>query len=94
MGKKKKKLSDIKDALLSNTSYLNAGEKQPEIPQIAENQIEIDRQVLSRIKLLANYYGKDHTVLINEALTHFLRLKKLDVDEALKNVVIGNKDDE
>jgi len=95
MVKKKKKLSEIKDALLSKTSYLNKNNEEPvEIIQPAENSVEIDKHVLSKIKILANLYGKSREEVINEALSHYLRLKKLDIDEALKNIVVGSADDE
>jgi hypothetical protein len=94
MAKKKKKLSEIKDALLSKTSYLKNNEEPIEIAAPAENLIEIDKQVFSKIKVLAGYYGNDSVEVVNEALTHFLRLKKLDIDEALKNMVVGSADDE
>jgi len=94
MVKKKKKLSEIKDALLSKTSYLKNNEEPVEIVQPAENYIEIDKHVLSKVKILSNLYGKSREEVINEALTHYLRLKKLDIDEALKNMVVGSADDE
>jgi len=94
MAKKKKKLSEIKDALLSRTSYINNKEEPAEIVQPAENMIEIDHMVLSKIKVLSILYGKSREEIINEALSHYLRLKKLDIDEALKNMVVGSADDE
>jgi hypothetical protein len=96
MAKKKRKISDIKSALLSNTSFIKNTEletkediKKP-APKLPDNMVEIDKSVLSRIKILANYYQKDYQELIGEALQHYLRIKKLDVDEALKNIVVGD----
>jgi hypothetical protein len=94
MGKKKKKLSEIKDALLSKTSYMRNNEEPVEIVQPADNLIEIDKHILSKIKVLSNLYGKSREEVINEALSHYLRLKKLDIDEALKNIVVGSADDD
>ena len=94
MGKKKKRLSEIKDALLSKTSYLRNNEEPAEIVQPVDNLIEIDKHLLSKIKVLSNLYGKSREEVINEALSHYLRLKKLDIDEALKNIVVGSADDE
>jgi hypothetical protein len=94
MTKKKKKLSEIKDALLSKTSYLKNNEAPVKIAPTAEHVVEIDKQVFSKIKILANLYGKSREEVVNEALSHYLRLKKLDIDEALKNIVVGSADDE
>jgi hypothetical protein len=94
MGKNKKKLSDIKSALLSNTSFINNVEEPAKILEPAENMVELDKHVLSKMKMLAKFYGKEKEELINEALNHYLRLKKMDIEEALKNMVVGNADDE
>jgi hypothetical protein len=94
MGKNKKKLSEIKNALFSKTSYIKNDEEFPEPITNSENAVEIEKQVFSKIKVLAQLYGKNPAELINEALAHYLRLKKLDIDEALKNIVIGSEDDE
>ena len=93
MAKKKKKLSEIRDALFSNTSFLNDNNQQKvEEVKKTDNSIEIDKQILAKLKLLANYQKKDYKDLIDEALTHYLRIKKLDIDEALKNIVVGDDD--
>jgi hypothetical protein len=94
MGKTKKKLSDIKDALLAKASYIKKDEEKIEPAHINENSIEIEKQVFSKIKVLAQLYGKNPGDVINEALSHYLRLKKLDIDEALKNIVIGSENDD
>ncbi|MEN8119465.1 MAG: hypothetical protein ABFS35_03925 [Bacteroidota bacterium] len=95
MAKRKRKISEIKNALLSNTSFINNTDKKPEeiVEVVAKNAVELDKQTLAKIKLLANYYGKDYTDLINEALSHYLRIKKLDIDEALKNIVVGDDEE-
>lgn len=94
MAKKKIKLSEIKDALLSNTSFIKNNEKAAEEKVvIPENAIEIEMPTLRKIKLLANYYEKEPVELINEAITHYLRLKRLDIEEALKNIVVGDDDE-
>jgi hypothetical protein len=102
MAKKKRKISDIKSALLSNTSFIKDTEKEKTTTRevkdstlkLPDNMIEVDKSTLSRIKILANYYQKDYQELIGEALQHYLRIKKLDVDEALKNIVVGDDDEE
>jgi hypothetical protein len=94
MGKNKKKLSDIKNALLANTSFINNVEEPASVIEPLENMVEIDKHVFSKMKMLAKLYGKGKEELINEALNHYLRLKKLDIEEALKNMVVGSADDE
>ncbi|MBN1253362.1 MAG: hypothetical protein JXR51_03185 [Bacteroidales bacterium] len=104
MAKEKKKLSEIRDALFSNTSFLNDDNKDnisakktndAEIQaELSDNFIEIDKQTLAKLKLLANYHNQNYKDLIDEALAHYLRIKKLDLDEALKNIVVGNAEDE
>jgi len=100
MAKKRKKISDIKSALLSNTSFIKDTEKvkkqeeeEKKEVQIPDNMVEIDKTILSRIKILANYYGKDYQEVVGEALHHYLRIKKLDIDEALKNIVVGDDEE-
>jgi len=94
MAKGKKKLSEIKDALLSNTTFIK-NDEQPVNEQVipSENAIELDKSVFSKIKLLAGYYEKDPVELVNDAITHYLRLKKLDIEEALKNIVVGDDEE-
>ena len=95
MAKKKIKLSEIKNALLSNTSFIkNSEEKEVEEKVvIPENAVEIDLSTLKKIKLLANYYEKEPTELINEAVNHYLRLKRIDIEEALKDIVVGDDEE-
>jgi len=94
MAKRKRKISEIKNALLSNTSFINNNDKPKEIvAPVIENEIELDKRTLAKLKLLANYYGKNYTDLIDEALKHYLRIKKLDIDEALKNIVVGDDEE-
>lgn len=93
MAKRKRKISEIKNALLSNTSFINNMDKPKEIA-IAEKVVKLDKQTLAKIKLLANYYGKDYNDLINEAISHYLRIKKLDIDEALKSIIVGDEEED
>lgn len=97
MAKKKRKISDIKNALLSNTSFIKSTEQETKIEdksiKYPDNVVELDKTILSRIKILAAYYQKDYQEVIGEALKHYLRIKKLDVDEALKNIVVGDDDE-
>ncbi len=101
MAKKKRKISDIKSALLSNTSFIKNSEEEKKSDEskanaadiLPDNVVEIDKSTLSRIKILSRYYGKDYQEVIGEALQHYLRIKKLDVDEALKNIIVGDDEE-
>lgn len=95
MSKKKNKLREIKDALLSNASYIKNTEETvvQEIAVVPENAVEIEKSVYNKLKLLANYYKKEPSDLVNDAISHFLRLKRLDIEEALKNIVVGDDED-
>ncbi len=88
MDRRKKKLSEIRDALFSNTSFIN--DKKETKVELSDNFVEIDKQTLAKLKLLANYQEKNYKELIDEALSHYLRIKKLDIDEALKNIIVGD----
>ena len=88
MDRRKKKLSEIRDALFSNTSFIN--DKKETKVELSDNFVEIDKQTLAKLKLLANYQEKNYKELIDEALAHYLRIKKLDIDEALKNIIVGD----
>ncbi len=100
MAKKKRKISDIKSALLSNTSFIKNSEKEKSNESKAnvadvlpDNVVEVDKSTLSRIKILSEYYGKDYREVVGEALHHYLRIKRLDVEEALKNIVVGDDEE-
>lgn len=100
MAKKKRKISDIKSALLSNTSFIKNSEEDKSVESkgnvvdvLPENAVEIDKSTLSRIKILAKYYEKDYQEVVGEALQHYLRIKKLDVEEALKNIIVGDDEE-
>ena len=95
MAKRKKKLSEIRDALFSNTSLLGDSNQSNFTKKTvqSDNAVEIDKQSLAKLKLLANYYKKNYKDLIDEALAHYLRIKKLDIDEALRNIVVGDDDE-
>jgi hypothetical protein len=94
MAKQKKKLSEIKDALMSGTSFMKNQEPIIEKQELSDHTVELDKSVYSKIKLLATYYKKNPSELVNDAIIHYLRLKKLDIDDALKNLVVGTEDDE
>ncbi len=78
--KTKKNVSDFQSALLSNTPFI----KQADEPQNEANNTLIDPDLLLKIKALAQYEKTTESLLINKALTHFLRLKGLELEAALK----------
>jgi len=77
----KKNIKDIQAALLSNTDFLNK-EETIEQEEIQENIIEED--VLEKFKALAEYENTEAKELINKALNHYLKLKGLQLELALK----------
>jgi hypothetical protein len=86
--KLKKNISDFQSALLSNTPFI----KQVDEPGhdadnvVRDEPIElIDPELLIKIKALAQYNNTSTSSIINKALTHFLRLKALEVETALKH---------
>ena len=70
-----KHLSDI-IGYVSNTLLINNTEKTAETKIVLpKNSVTPDKQILAKIKLLANYYKKDYTELVDEALKHYLCIK-------------------
>ncbi|HNS30827.1 MAG TPA: hypothetical protein PKL52_09895 [Tenuifilaceae bacterium] len=95
MAKNRRTISDIQKALLINTKFIKepeeveepivkAEKKEPE--PIANDKINIDEVVLKKYKILAPYLGDSVEELINKALNHFLRLKSLQLDQAIKKI--------
>jgi hypothetical protein len=92
MAKNKHTINDIQKALLSSTKYI----KEPE-PVAAEPtkmnggdsnrlQVNIDPIILKKISILAPYLGETPDELINKALNHFLRLKSIQLDQAIQKL--------
>ena len=80
MARKNKQIKDIQEALLSNTQLIKeqSGKLVPEI-----NTLQIDEELLEKYKMLAAYYQKDFKDILHDALKHYLRLKALDVEQAM-----------
>ncbi len=78
----KKNIKQIQDALLSNTGFLNREDSSGEE---TIHQDIIDDEVLTKYEALAEYEKTDTKTLINKALGHFLKLKGLQLEQALKN---------
>ncbi len=85
--KSKKNINQFKEALFSNTSFL----KNADVPEKKEKKTEIvnesviDNEVREKFRLLANFENIDEKELINKALNHYLKLKGLQLEQALKN---------
>ena len=84
--KSKKNINQFKEALFSNTDFLKEAETSEDNEQITEiiSDDVIDNEVREKFKLLANYEKIDEKELINKALNHYLRLKGLQLEQAMK----------
>lgn len=92
--KSKHTINDIQKALMSNTRYIKE-EDEPAEPttkpsnhqaNTAVPQVAIDPLIMRKIKILAPYMGETTDELINKALNHYLRLKSLQLDQAIQKI--------
>ncbi len=83
--KNKKSLKEFQSALLSNTPFIKQTEDIVTNEQETDN-IKIDNDLMFKLNALAKYDNTNISLLINKAITHYLRLKSIQVDEALKNI--------
>jgi hypothetical protein len=92
MAKNKHTINDIQKALMSNTRFIKEEEtaSQPIEKAYAdkggEPQVIIDPLIMKQFKILAPYLGETPDDLINKALSHFLRLKSLQLDQAISKL--------
>lgn len=90
MGKKKKKLNDFKEAMLSNTKFIGKDDENDVIVQKSNENprvsISIDHKLFFQFKILAKYQGDDANALVEQALTHYLRLKSIKLEKAMKEM--------
>lgn len=91
--KSKHTITDIQKALMSNTRYIKEEEApKPQDPitkpkaKSGEQQVNIDPLLMKQIKILAPYLGESTDDMINKALSHFLRLKSMQLDEAISKL--------
>lgn len=87
--KGKKDIRAFQDALLSNTSYIKNDVDQAILAKhpnmgTSGHPVEIDPNVMEKFKALADYQKKPADELVNLALNHFLGLKSLRVEEAMR----------
>lgn len=86
MDRKNKKVDDFANALMQNTRLLKTSEKpgQDTHPQNEHHILtEIDKKTFSKFKILALYYKQSPEELMEEALNHYLRLKRRDLQKAV-----------
>ncbi len=93
MAKSKHTINDIQKALLSNTKYIKESdrvkkpiEKIEQPKSVVEGGVNIDHITLKKFKILAPYLGESVDDLVNKALNHFLRLKSLQLDQAIQKL--------
>jgi len=93
MAKTKHTINDIQKALLANTKYIKESdqikkpyEKKEEPKAIVNNLVNIDQITYKKFKILAPYLGESVDDLVNKALNHFLRLKSLQLDQAIQKL--------
>lgn len=80
----KKNVKDIQSALLSKTGFLNKSEEDVS-EKSAPTESIIDEDVLEKFEALAKFEKTETNELINKALNHYLKLKGLQLEQALKN---------
>lgn len=79
----KKNIKDIQAALLSNTDFLNKEEEEAVEQELVMESI-IDDEILEKFEALAEFENMEAKELINKALNHYLKLKGLQLEQALK----------
>jgi hypothetical protein len=93
MAKSKHTINDIQKALLSNTRFIKEEEVAPEpipVPPVVQqhilSEVQIDPLIMKKIKILAPFLGETPDELVNKALNHFLRLKSMQLDQAIEKL--------
>jgi hypothetical protein len=82
MAKKTKNTKQFQQALLSNTDFIQHTEATLNEPLIKEVSM-VDDAIMEKFKLLATFEGVTEKELINQALNHYLRLKSLQLEQAM-----------
>lgn len=84
--KNKKDVKQFKQALLSNTGFIKEIESVDNSSQSQHMMDEelIDKAVREKFQILAKYEGVEEKELLHMALNHFLKLKGLQLKQALK----------
>jgi len=84
--KLKKNINQFKQALLSNTDFIKeSGSSEYNKPsEKLVMELIIDEDVKEKFKILANFEKTSEKELINKALNHYLKLKGLQLEQAMK----------
>lgn len=78
---KSKSIKEIQAALLSNTKILS----KEQVVEKTDNGSEIiDADVMRKIHILAEFENVPVEELLNKALSHYLKLKGLQLEQAIK----------
>ena len=84
--KNKKDINQFKQALLSNAGFIKEIEQSD--PSTSAQSLPddpvIDPEVREKFQLLAEYEGVEERDLVNMALNHYLKLKGLQLKQAIK----------
>ena len=90
MGKSKKNIEKFQEALSSNTEFLNEENFEDEVLFGSEKKsdlvISVDRMTFRKFKILATYQDRNTQEVMHEALNHYLRIKKLYLEEAMREL--------
>ena len=78
---KKKSVDDIRNALLSNTTYIP--QSMVSVSEKEVSTVDIPPRILRQFKILAAYQKTEMQELIDEALNHYLKLKSLQLEQAV-----------
>ena len=81
-------MKQFQQALLSNAEFIKQPEPVPMAapePVIIQEVSVINDDVMEKFKLLASFEGVSEKELINQALNHYLRLKSLQLEQAITN---------
>ena len=84
--KKKKDINQFKEALFSNTDFLKDNKPKNDVKPVVDAVATdiIDSDIRNKFKLLADFEDIDEVELINKALNHYLRLKGMQLEQAMK----------
>jgi hypothetical protein len=90
MAQSKKNIEKFQEALSSNTEFLNEDHLEDNVlfGSVKKSDLEftIDKLTFRKFKILATHQNRNTKDLIDEALNHYLRLKKLYLEEAMRDM--------
>ena len=95
MAKNKKKITDFKDALLNNTKFIGKeNEVSSNFDEVLESSpnnkiFRIDNNIAEQFEILAEFEKVSFKVQIDKALNHYLRLKRIKIEEAKESLKSG-----